>query len=246
MAIPIRRSESRRVPEEPGPDPGMSADTESMLLIFARAPVPGEVKRRLVPHYGPEGATALYRRLLRGTAEVAAGAGYDEVILCCTPHCAHPELQELARVRGWGMLAQSGADLGERMYRALSTALALAPQAVLIGSDSPSLSCGDLVAAREALAGGADAVFTPAEDGGYLLAGFRDRVPPALFPDIAWGTSRVWRQTRERLMHLSLEWKELPRRWDVDRPDDVLRWQQESGFSVPAAGASCCACGRDG
>ncbi len=224
----------------------MNTGAGSILLIFARAPVPGEVKRRLVPRYGPEGAAALYRRLLRSTVEAADGAGYGDVILCCTPHCAHPELQQLARTYGLHTLVQNGADLGERMYRALSDALVRAPLAVLIGSDSPSLSCGDLVAAREALAGGADAVFTPAEDGGYLLAGFRARVHPALFSGIAWGTGRVWRQTRERLMHLSLGWTELPRRWDVDRPGDVLRWQRESGFSVPAAGASCCACDRDG
>jgi glycosyltransferase A (GT-A) superfamily protein (DUF2064 family) len=72
------------------------------------------------------------------------------------------------------------------------------------------------------LAGGADAVLAPAEDGGYALIALR-RVSPRLFADIDWGGPRVMAQTRERLAALGWRWRELPTLWDVDRPEDVAR-----------------------
>ncbi|RME35288.1 MAG: glycosyltransferase [Gammaproteobacteria bacterium] len=171
--------------------------------------------------------------MLTGTVERAAGAGYGSLSLVCTPDCAHPALRDLARAHRLEMASQRGADLGERMCHALGTALAQRPRAVLIGTDAPSLGRDDLVAARAALADGAEAVFVPAEDGGYLLAGFSQRVDPALFSGIEWGSNRVWRQTRERLEALSVRWRALPTRWDVDRPADVDRWLREEGLTDP-------------
>ncbi|MDA1116706.1 MAG: DUF2064 domain-containing protein, partial [Proteobacteria bacterium] len=77
------------------------------------------------------------------------------------------------------------------------------------------------------LAGGADAVFAPAEDGGYALVALR-RVSPRLFAGIEWGGPRVMAQTRERLLALGWRWRELRTVWDVDRPEDYRRLQRAS------------------
>ncbi len=74
-----------------------------------------------------------------------------------------------------------------------------------------------------------DAVFIPAEDGGYVLVGLR-RPQPRLFEGIDWGSERVMAQTRERLSELGLRWVELPTLWDVDRPGDLLRLATLEGY----------------
>ena len=73
-----------------------------------------------------------------------------------------------------------------------------------------------------AVANGADAVFLPAEDGGYGLVGLV-RPVPEIFRDMSWSTDRVMAETRERLRGLGLVWREPAEIWDVDRPGDAAR-----------------------
>lgn len=94
--------------------------------------------------------------------------------------------------------------------------------AVLIGSDCPALTEDHLRRAVAALENGHDAVFAPAEDGGYVLVGLA-RPEARLFQDIEWGSSRVMEQTRERLRELKWSWIEIETLWDVDRAADYER-----------------------
>ncbi len=123
---------------------------------------------------------------------------------------------------GVRLRSQGPGNVGDRMHRALARALRRHPYAVLIGSDCPALRPSDLHAALRALQAGADAVLSPAEDGGYPLIGLR-RVSRRLFDGLSWGSSRVLEQTRDRLERLGWRWQELRTLWDVDRPEDVLR-----------------------
>ena len=75
---------------------------------------------------------------------------------------------------------------------------------------------------NDALQGGLDAVFLPAEDGGYALVGLQ-RPIASLFVGIEWGTERVMEETRARLRAAALKWSEPAILWDVDRPKDVAR-----------------------
>lgn len=196
------------------------------VQVFTRAPVPGEVKTRLIPHLGADGAAALHGRLLRHALHTATASGIGSLQLWCAPDTAHPFLQDCARRFGAQLRAQGTADLGMRMREAISAANAEGHAAVLIGSDSPSLQPQDLRAAAAALEEGCDAAFVPAEDGGYVLVA-ASQAPAMLFDRIEWGTPRVMAQTRERLMQLGWRWRELPPRWDVDRPEDYERLARE-------------------
>lgn len=191
------------------------------LLVFAKAPVPGEVKTRLIPALGAAGAAALHERLVDRALATAVAAAVGPVELCCTPDDPHPALAALARVHGAALAAQGPGDLGDRMHAALSRALAGAPAAIVIGSDCPALAPQHLREAAAALAGH-DAVLQPAEDGGYVLVGL-SRPAPAIFEGIRWGEATVMADTRERLRGAGLRWKEMPERWDVDRPEDYRR-----------------------
>jgi hypothetical protein len=202
---------------------------ERALIVFARAPEPGRVKTRLVPLLGAQGAARLHARLVERTLRTARAAGFIRIHLYCSPGTRHKFVEKMKQRYGVRLRAQGRGDLGERMYRALHRH----PGAVLVGGDCPALRPADLRAAARALQAGADAVFAPAEDGGYALIGLR-RASRSLFEGIDWGSSRVLARTRARLRRLQWRWKELRTVWDVDRPEDVARLRR-SGRLAPLA-----------
>ena len=194
------------------------------MIVFARAPRPGRVKTRLAPLLGAEGAARLHARLVARTLATATAAGRVE--LHCDPGTRDLFFRSMRRRFGVTLRAQGKGDLGERMYRAFRRTMRRHRPVVLVGSDCPALVAADLHAAARALQGGVDAVFSPAEDGGYALIGLR-RLSPRLFADIAWGGPDVMAQTRARLRALGWRWRELRVLWDVDRPEDVARLRRE-------------------
>lgn len=190
--------------------------------MFAKAPVPGAVKTRLIPALGAEGAAALSARLITRTLDTIRACALAPVELHVSPDLGHPFIQSLLKDASLPLVPQRGADLGGRMQAALAAALETADFAVLIGSDCPAMDCNYLQRACAALAGGHDAVMGPAEDGGYVLIGVRRSVP-ALFDGVEWGSDRVLEQTRQRLIELGWACLELPTLWDLDRPEDLAR-----------------------
>lgn len=204
------------------------------VIVFARAPVPGQVKRRLIPALGAQGTARLYGGMLERTAATAAASGLTPAFLYTTPGASHPLLSELRERHGLQSRVQRGVDLGQRMAAAFREVLREAGAAVLVGSDCPSLDVGDLCAAARWLGTGYDAVLGPAADGGYFLIGLR-RPRPGVFRGVPWGSGQVLDATRARLRRLGLEWRELEVRRDVDRPDDLacLPPELESGRRRP-------------
>lgn len=195
---------------------------EAVLIVFARAPVPGKAKTRLAATIGAGAAARLHARLVERAVATAVAAGAGAVELHCAPDTRHPFFARLAARYGVALRAQGRGDLGARMHRSLARALRAARAAVLFGCDCPVLNARDLRRAVRELRRGADAVFAPAEDGGYVLVGLR-RTAPALFSDIPWGSDRVMGATRSRLRGLGWSWRELREVWDVDRPEDYAR-----------------------
>jgi hypothetical protein len=195
---------------------------EPALIVFARAPEPGRVKTRLVPLLGRNGAARLHARLVEKTLRTALASGFDNVDLYCSPRINNIFFIKIQKHFSVCLRSQGRGNLGDRMYRAFERALRRHPYVVLIGSDCPVLRPADLRAAAKALKAGADAVLSPAEDGGYALIGLR-RVSRRLFAGVEWGSPAVLAQTRSRLKRLGWRWKELRTVWDVDRPEDVVR-----------------------
>ncbi|KPV39629.1 hypothetical protein AN478_10915 [Thiohalorhabdus denitrificans] len=192
------------------------------LLVFAKAPVPGRVFRRLAPALGAGDRVRLHMRLTAATLERLAGAGPWRTRLYAAPPAGAPFLRACARRHRIPLRPQHGRDLGERMRHTLEEALAGGGPAVLVGTDLPERGPESVAAAFRALAEGADAVLQPTEDGGYGLIGLA-RPLPELFRAIPWGTERVAAVSRERLRAAGAEWRELPATWDVDRPEDLAR-----------------------
>ena len=191
------------------------------IAIFARAPVPGQVKSRLVPALGEEGAADLQRRMTDRAVAAAVEAEAGRVSLWCTPDCRHPSFRALGAHHRIRLRVQRGRDLGNRMGAAMRNMLERHPFALLAGSDCPALEAATIRQAAEWLDGGADAVLAPTFDGGYALIGLR-QMEPFLFTGIAWGTDRVLAETRRRFAAHGWEWRETEPLPDIDRPEDLV------------------------
>jgi rSAM/selenodomain-associated transferase 1 len=195
---------------------------DSRLLVFTRAPRAGKVKTRLIPQLGAQGAVDFHTRLIRHCLQMVTRAGLCSVELWCAPSCHDPFFQD-CRVRyGVELHEQAQGDLGERMHKALESALEVAEAAVLIGTDIPSIEAADLEAAFQALQQGKDAVVGPARDGGYYLIGLK-QPNRQLFERINWGTSTVFQETLSSLQQLEMDWLCLREHADVDTPEDYRR-----------------------
>lgn len=191
------------------------------LIVFAKAPVAGRAKTRLIPALGAEGAAALAERMLEHALAAAVAAQPDAVELCVTPDAAHPLFRRLLQAHpDLRMTVQGEGDLGARMQRAFERVLRAHDRALLIGTDAPAVDATLLRRAAVAL-DEHDAVLVPALDGGYALVGLRSP-QPALFADMAWSTPQVMAATRDRLRAAGLRWAELPAVADVDEPQDLV------------------------
>ena len=209
----------------------MAARTECCVQVFARAPVAGSVKTRLIPLLGTDGAAALHQCLVEHSLAIARESGLGRVELWCTPDTSGHFFESCAERFGASLHRQGAGDLGARMLSAIEDGIGRARRVLLIGSDCPSLSAADLRTSAHALCEGSDAVFCPAEDGGYMLIGLSHAMP-AMFEAIPWGTDTVMEKTRERLRNLGWRWHELPPRWDVDRPEDYQRLLREGWLTA--------------
>lgn len=197
------------------------------IAVFAKAPQAGAAKTRLIPALGAAGAARLQRQLTLQALRLAQHFCTGQMTLWCSPDTHHHFFQALHTRFGLRLCSQSGTHLGTRMSNAFA---AHDGPLLLIGTDCPAMETGHLVTAANVLCEGHDAVFIPAEDGGYVLVGLR-RPQPRLFENIDWGSASVMAQTRERLTELDLRWAEPATLWDVDRPSDLARLATLEGFS---------------
>ena len=200
------------------------------VAVLAKAPIAGLAKTRLIPALGAHGAARLQRALTRNAVAVAQAASLGPVTLWCAPNAEHRFFQALARTAAVVCREQPEGDLGQRMHLAFRWHCMQGPL-LLTGTDCPPLRPTHLRQAARALLDGDDAVFFPAQDGGYVLVGLR-QPQPALFDGMAWNTPEVMSETRKRAQALGLRLREFETLWDVDTPSDLARWRASTSTST--------------
>lgn len=209
--------------------------TTTRIVIFAKAPVAGLAKTRLIPALGAEGAAGLARRMLLHTLQEASAAAVGPVELCVTPRPSDPAWQGFPPLEGICWTEQAVGDLGVRMADAARRASAVGEQVLLIGTDCPQLDAMHLRRATELLHD-SDAVLYPTFDGGYALLGLR-RFDPRPFAQIPWSTAEVADRTIERFRELGWSLAVGGMLHDIDDSTD-LRWLPDDWRSEPLCSAA--------
>lgn len=208
------------------PQPGTPQNaSRTALVIFAKAPIPGQVKTRLCPPLTPDEAATLHGSLVLDTLErtktaVAKLKLPADRFLACSPSSALVFFKIMEERQAVKLIDQEGKDLGEKMHRTFETLFARGYNRVMIvGTDVPSLPLEHYSLALQLLETH-EVVLGPAFDGGYYLIGLK--VPqPALFQNVPWSTDQVLAVTRERAAGMGVSIGLLPQWRDTDTVDDL-------------------------
>ncbi len=192
------------------------ADGAIALAIVCKAPIAGACKTRLCPPLTIGEAAAASRCFIADLAAGTASVGGCDGFAIYTPEGTEAAFDGLLPA-SFRMLAQRGADLGERLLHATEDLLAAGYGGVcLLNADSPTLPTDVLRRAEVALREAGDRlVLGPAIDGGYYLIGLK-RPHGKLFAGVSWSSNQVLSQTLARAADLALPLTLLPLWYDVD------------------------------
>lgn len=194
------------------------------LIVFTRYPEPGKAKTRLIPALGTAEAAQLQRQMTEHTLLQVSKCDRS---LTVEVRFADGNLELMQQWLGNSLdyQPQGEGDLGERIKSSLSVAFARGSQRVVtIGTDCPGVTAELLATAFHQLHE-YDLVLGPAIDGGYYLIGV-SRLIAELFNGISWGSHEVLQQTQAIAQKLNLSVALLPALADVDRPEDLVVWEQ--------------------
>jgi rSAM/selenodomain-associated transferase 1 len=195
---------------------------QPVIILFAKAPLAGRVKTRLQPRVPPVQAAELHTCFVLDMLEMMERLS----------GLADLELHTDTVTDAWGdkkvaRYLQTEGDLGARMLHALERSLdAGRPQAMIVGSDSPTLPADHL---RLLLDSKADVALGPAEDGGFYAIACR-RIHPEMFAGVGWSESLALQQTVQACercgfsVEIGMEW------FDVDYAADLQRLAHSPGL----------------
>jgi uncharacterized protein len=221
-------------------------------VIFAKVPIPGEVKTRLCPPLTPDEAATLHGSFVLDMLERTKHAVTTRQLpfhryLACAPSSELVFFKIMEERQGVRLLDQVGEDLGQRMHRtSVDLFVKGYKQVVIVGTDVPTLP---LSVYQEALAilARSDMVLGPALDGGYYLIGLTQ---PAgkLFDGVPWSTDQALAVTQQNAKALGLSvgqttvWRDVDTLADLQSlisecREDNKRPKQDRIFSLRTAGA---------
>jgi len=206
------------------------------IAQFAKSPLIGQVKTRLVPPLSYSEAKRLHENLVRYVAREVSladevqhilwstvGGDFIERLVLELPRCSH-------RI-------QRGSNLGARLSYAAKVMLENFEAIILIGSDCPYITRGIIGQAIDLLTK-TEVVIGPADDGGYVLMGLK-RYQRELFDDIQWGTPMVFEQTMQAISRIELSVAVMASLPDIDRPQDLELLRQQPRFADLLAVEQC-------
>ena len=194
------------------------------VIVFAKNPVPNQVKTRLIPTLSPEQAATLYTAFLTDWCATLSTLSGVDLIIAYTPPEAESDLHALIG-NDATYIPQIGTDLGERLTSATQWAAEQGyTKILLVGSDSPTLPISYISQALTLL-DTRDVAIGPSTDGGYYLIGFSvanvTMTVPFVFENIAWSTANVFQQTLARIRSVKATVGLLPPWYDVDTAEDL-------------------------
>lgn len=197
-----------------------------LLVVLAKAPVPGRVKTRLCPPATPAQAARIAAASLLDTLDAVRAVPDAYPVLALAGDLADAERKdEITRaLSGVPVLSQRGNSLGQRIAAAHADAAALSVGSPIlqIGMDTPQVHSGLLAQGAEALARpGVDAVLGPATDGGWWALGLREPLAAGSISSVETSRPDTGMRTAQALRYHGLRVGTLPELSDVDTVVDA-------------------------
>ena len=192
---------------------------QNTLILMARAPLITRVKSRLSSELNQRQRLQFHRASVNRLLQLTTQANFSLRIY----QSSHSRLH--SRYARSTYKLQQGNDLGQRMQQAIEQELAYSQRVLLIGSDCLGIQLDLIEKAFESLQHRRSVVFTPANDGGYVLVGMRQACP-TLFTQIQWGGSSVLAQSVKRAKQAGRKIALMPPLIDVDDYADIQQLRQ--------------------
>ena len=239
-------------PSSPSPHPSPLTPHQAALVIFAKAPIPGEVKTRLCPPLTTDEAATLHGSFVLDMLErtklaVAKLQLPFDRYLACAPSSELVFFKIMEERQGVRLLDQVGEDMGQRMHRTFVDLFAKDyTQVILVGTDVPTLPLS-VYQETFSMLGRSDVVLGPALDGGYYLIGLKQPTEQ-LFTEVPWSTDQVLAVTQQHAKTLGLSvglttaWRDVDTIADLqlliaECQEDNKKPKQDRVFSMRTAGA---------
>lgn len=197
--------------------------SNTLIQLFAKAPIKGRVKTRLQPILSQDEIILLYQEMMTRILDLVVNLPRFDVHLWVDIELENKFIHALKSKYKLPVSQQQGGDLGEKMAFALKQGLVTHRKVILLGVDCVSVDRDYLIKAASTLDHEA-LVIGPAEDGGYVLLG-ATQLDTEIFENIQWGSSQVLLETVEILKRKGISYHLLDTRWDLDRPEDLARYR---------------------
>jgi len=192
-------------------------------MIFAKAPLPGEVKTRLGKSVGMRRAAMIYQKMLYQFLKKIDQCHFCSIELWCYPDTRHPFFRRCKKDFGLVLKRQQGRDLGHRMKNAFQSANRFHDFSILMGSDIPEINIEDFKQVRQYMSTNVGLVMMPTFDGGYGLIAMK-KANSGLFTNMTWSTKSVLKDTLLRAKRRGLTYKLLVERADIDNKADYIAY----------------------
>ncbi|MFK7975800.1 MAG: TIGR04282 family arsenosugar biosynthesis glycosyltransferase [Halioglobus sp.] len=196
---------------------------KTLLIQFAKEPVAGKVKTRMLQALTPQEAEQLHTDLVRWVFRTLLHSDLGPIQLAVSGDTRHPLFEECLLLGAMACVEQRGVNLGERMYHALFEGLKQYEKVVLVGSDCPEMDAGYIAQAIGEL-DEVPIVLGAAQDGGYVLIG-ATKITQNVFTNVSWGSGEVLAATIANLSAAQIPFAILDTLQDIDRPEDLPSWE---------------------
>jgi hypothetical protein len=201
-----------------------------VLLMVAKAPVPGLAKTRLTPPATPEQAAEIAAAALLDSLDaVLATPGAAPVVAMTGDLSSAVRCDELrSRLGPVLVVEQRGTTFADRLANAHADAARHYPALpiVQIGMDTPQVTPA-LLAATAAALDGTGAVLGPAADGGWWVLGLTDPAAATSLRGVPMSTPDTFRDTLDALIGAGTQVEKVAELSDVDTIADALRVADE-------------------
>ncbi|KXW56950.1 TIGR04282 family arsenosugar biosynthesis glycosyltransferase [Ferrovum sp. PN-J185] len=195
---------------------------KNKLIMFAKAPIRGFAKTRLIPHLGLDNTAYLAKNLILHNLNTLNSCDFiDSVELIVTSNNLFFDWSELINNPKVRITQQCDGSLGDRLIHAAQQFYDNNTKLLIIGTDCIEIDKHILLDAFNTL-DNFDTVICPAYDGGFTLLGLK-KFDPHIFKNIMWSTEKVANQTMDNILELGYSLKQLKTLHDIDDISDLVR-----------------------